>query len=58
MFKKMEQLRHLYFPKEYKVNEKLELANPCCLLTLVNVEFKTIQMDTSFKFNNLQVLGV
>ena len=58
MFKKMEQLRHLYLPREYKVNEKLELANSCCLLTLVNVEFKTIQMDTGFKFNNLQVLGV
>ncbi|KAK4562404.1 hypothetical protein RGQ29_005046 [Quercus rubra] len=57
VFKKMEQLRHLYLPKEYKVNEKLELANPCCLLTLVNVEFKTIQMDTSFKFNNLQILS-
>ncbi|XP_050261694.1 putative disease resistance protein At1g50180 isoform X3 [Quercus robur] len=58
VFKKMVQLRHLYLPKEYRVNEKLELADLCCLLTLVNVELKTIQMSTSFKFSRLQVLGM
>ena len=58
VFKKMKQLRHLYLPKEYRVNEKLELADLCCLLTLVNVELKTIQMSTSFKFSRLQVLGM
>ncbi|KAK4562455.1 hypothetical protein RGQ29_005089 [Quercus rubra] len=58
VFKKMEQLRHLYLPGKYKVSEKLELANLCYLQTLENVQPKTIQMATSFKLNCLRVLGV
>ena len=58
VFKKMEQLRHLYLPSKYKVSEKLQLANLCYLQTLENVQPKTIQMATSFKLNCLQVLGV
>ncbi|KAL4616015.1 hypothetical protein ACB092_07G169000 [Castanea dentata] len=58
VFKKMEQLRHLYLPSKYEVSEKLELANLCYLQTLENVQPKTIQMATSFRLNRLRVLGV
>ena len=58
VFKKMEQLRHLYLPKYYKVYEKLEVGNPCYLQTLVNVCPKKIRLPTSFTFNRLRVLKV
>lgn len=56
VFKKMEQLRHLYLPYEYSVSEKLELGNLCYLQTLVNVKPKTIQISTDFKLDHLRVL--
>ena len=58
VFKKMEQLRHLYLPKDYKVYEKLELGHLCYLQTLVNVWPKKIRLPTSFTFNRLRVLKV
>jgi hypothetical protein len=58
VFKKMEQLRHLYLPERYSVYEKLEVGNLCYLQTLVNVWPKKIRLPTSFTFNRLRVLKV
>jgi hypothetical protein len=58
VFKKMEQLRHLYLPERYKIYEKLEVGNLCYLQTLVNVRPKKIRLPTSFTFNRLRVLKV
>jgi Leucine-rich repeat (LRR) protein len=58
VFKYMEQLRHLYLPRNYKVYEKLELGNLFHLQTLVNVWPKRIRLPTSFTFNRLRVLSV
>uniref|UniRef100_A0A2N9GYV2 Uncharacterized protein n=1 Tax=Fagus sylvatica TaxID=28930 RepID=A0A2N9GYV2_FAGSY len=56
VFKKMEQLRHLYLPYSYRISEKLEVGNLCYLQTLVNVWPKKIRLPTSFTFNRLRVL--
>ncbi|GMY34937.1 putative disease resistance protein At1g50180 [Fagus crenata] len=58
VFKKMEQLRHLYLPYRYRISEKLEVGNLCYLQTLVNVWPKKIRLPTSFTFNRLRVLKV
>ncbi|GMY05536.1 putative disease resistance protein At1g50180 [Fagus crenata] len=58
VFKKMEQLRHLYLPYKYRISEKLEVGNLCYLQTLVNVWPKKIRLPTSFTFNRLRVLKV
>ncbi|KAK4562454.1 hypothetical protein RGQ29_005088 [Quercus rubra] len=58
VFKYMKQLKHLYLPCSYRVCCKLELGNLSYLQTLVNVQPKTIQIPTWFKFNLLRVLKV
>ena len=55
VFKKMEELRHLYLPIQYRVSKKLELANLSYLQTLVNVEPKTIQIPSGFLLNRLRL---
>ncbi|KAK9987891.1 hypothetical protein SO802_028130 [Lithocarpus litseifolius] len=57
-FKYMKQLKHLYLPSYYRVCGKLELGNLYYLQTLENVQPKTIQIPTGFKFNRLRDLDV
>ena len=58
VFKYMKQLKHLYLPRDYRVCGKLELGNLYYLQTLENVQPKTIQIPTGFKFNCLRHLVV
>ena len=57
VFKKMEKLRHLYLPVDYRVSEKLELANLHYLQTLVNVDLNKCDLTPTFPSLRVLVIG-
>ncbi|XP_050260044.1 probable disease resistance protein RXW24L [Quercus robur] len=57
VFKKMEKLRHLYLPINYRVSEKLELANLPNLQTLVNVDLNKCNLPPTFPSLRVLVIG-
>ncbi|PRQ58283.1 putative P-loop containing nucleoside triphosphate hydrolase, leucine-rich repeat domain, L [Rosa chinensis] len=58
VFKKMEQLRHLYLPRFHKVRGELSLATACNLQTLVNVECRNCDFNALVELYNLRKLSI
>ncbi|PRQ58317.1 putative P-loop containing nucleoside triphosphate hydrolase, leucine-rich repeat domain, L [Rosa chinensis] len=59
VFKKMEQLRHLYLPwYYYRVRGELSLPTACNLQTLVNVECENCDFNALVELYNLRKLSI
>ncbi|KAL6129117.1 hypothetical protein ACLB2K_072470 [Fragaria x ananassa] len=59
VFLNMEQLRHLYLPKEHTVSgRKLSFAKLCNLQTLVNVRIENCNLNDLVRLPNLKKLGI
>ncbi|KAL6290038.1 hypothetical protein ACE6H2_007548 [Prunus campanulata] len=55
---KMEQLRHLYLPRYFRVSDKLHLTTLCNLQTLVNASCRDCDSNHLAQFTNLRKLCV